>query len=183
MDFSQPQFRILSFQVSLLFLLGTSLTSSFFGIWAFAATTALFAATSAILARRLPKEDLPAACALILAFAAMPAAAYAMRESATSPLDLLYSFPLLACGFLAFFAVFKMFIATDFVRCTVLGYDNGLAIVRTEPSLSMALPPGRYVVESAKVAAGKKGRLVMSRSLFGNSVPKSLKIVGSAKKG
>ncbi len=106
-----------------------------------------------------------------------------MRESATGPLDLLYSFTLLACAFLAFFAAFKLFIASDRVHCTVLGYDNGLAIVKTEPALSMALPPGRYVVESAKVSAGKKGHLVMSRTLFGNSVPKSLKIENGGKKG
>lgn len=78
-------------------------------------------------------------------------------------LSVFYNVPLfvsLGAAVIAWLALF-LFLRRyhGFMEGEVVGYDNGFAIVRIEPSLVSWVPAGAYAVASKRVKAGKRVRV------------------------
>lgn len=164
-----PTDDISRFQAFALLFLVAALASTFMGAVAFGITVALFAVLCFFLARSLAQEQRKQAYALFLVFALFGVGALAAGNIISSPGQALAAMPFLMLGFLALYAVVKLYVVNWDVECKVVGYSEGYAIVDVAPSVLSAIPVGILAVKSRPVAKGKKARIVFERKLFGSA--------------
>ena len=171
-----PNDDVSRLQLALLLFLSVTLFSTFLGAATFISTFLLLGAFNLVLMGKLRQQERKTARVLLAAFSAFSILAFLARQFAGDSMTSLLVFPALTLAFLIAYLALKIFAIPWKVECKVLGYSNGLAIVETGPSLSSALQPGRHVVESRPVKAGRTGFLVLRKSVFGPGKPQRLEI-------
>lgn len=153
---------------SLLFLVSV-LASTFIGAVAFGIVLALFAVLCFFITRPFAAKQRRQAYVLFCVFSLFGAGALAANSMASTPAEALGLMPFLALGFLALYAIVKLYVVSWDAECKVVGYSNGYAIVDVAPSILSVVPAGLLVVKSRPVAKGKKARLLFGRKLFGSA--------------
>ncbi len=164
-----PTDDVSRFQLFSLLFLAAILASTFIGTYAFAATLLLFGILCLFLAQPLAQAQRKQAYALFCIFGLFGLGALLGSLLVASPAQALGFFPLLIVGFLALYAVVKLYVVSGDAECKVIGYSEGYAIVDVAPSVLAAIPPGIHAVKSRPVAKGRKARLVFERKLFGSA--------------
>ncbi len=171
-----PKDDVSRLQLALLLFLSATLFSTFLGAAAFIASFLLLGAFNLLLIGKIRPQEKKTARVLLAAFSAFSMLAFLARRLAGDSALSLLVFPALTLAFLAAYLALRLFAIPWKVECRVLGYSNGLAIVETGPSLSSTLQPGRHVIESRPVKAGRTGFLVLRKSVFGPGKPERLVI-------
>jgi len=164
-----PTDDISRFQAFAVLFLVSILASTFIGAVAFASTLLLFAVLCTFLARPLAAAQRMQAYALFGVFSLFGTGAFAAGNMMSSPSQALGMVPFLALGFLAIYAIVKLYVVNWDAECKVIGYSGGYAIVDVAPSVLSAIPAGITAVKSRPVAKGKKARLVFARKLLGSA--------------
>lgn len=145
------QLAMLVFQIALwLWLLLPAVTTSLYGLNAGLGAFLLSGTFAALRAHGQKPEERPSAYAFCITFGLVSSAWLFVTQTGSSFFSaLLFSLVIWAGLFLW---LLKNRPAMD---AEVLGYDDGFAIVRIEPSLVAWVPPGIYAVTSKPVRKGK----------------------------